>query len=284
VRQHLQLAPVSFVTSERTREPGKEKQRRGRQAPAVHDGWSVGAPDFIGVGAHKAGTTWWWALLVDHPDIDGVPRRKELHLLERMRGQAITPEQKDWYYRQFPRAPGHIAGEWTPRYMAMPALPSIIEEVAPEAKLLAIVREPIERYRSGLQQWHEQTRRRSLRRDERSGKREALMRGFYGRQVQRLLDVVGQDRLLVLQYERCVQRPAEEFQRTLDYLGLSPYAPGDELLRIRYNQTLARKARIPPREEAALVEEYEPEVALLKKLVPDIDLSLWPRFAHLQGG
>ena len=27
--------------------------------------------------------------------------------------------------------------------------------------------------------------------------------------------------------------------------------------------------------------EYEPEIRLLKELVPDIDLSLWPRFAHL---
>ena len=29
-------------------------------------------------------------------------------------------------------------------------------------------------------------------------------------------------------------------------------------------------------------EEYEPEVLLLKEQMPDLDLSLWPRFAHLQ--
>ena len=184
------------------REPGRESERRGRQAPAIPEGASVGPPDFIGVGVHKAGTTWWWALLAGHPDIDAVARRKELHLLDRMREGPITAEQKEWYYRQFPRLPGHIAGEWTPRYMAMPPIAGIIAEVAPQAKLLTIVREPVERYRSGLKQWQEQARRRSLRRNDRVGKREALMRGFYGRQVQRLLEVVPRERLLVLQYEQ----------------------------------------------------------------------------------
>ena len=272
------------MAAEPPREPGREASRRGRQAPAIPEGAAIGPPDFIGVGVHKAGTTWWWALLVGHPEIDGVARRKELHLLDRLREGPITDEQKDWYYRQFPRLPGHVAGEWTPRYMAMPPIPGIIAQVAPEARLLAIVREPVERYRSGLKQWQEQARRRSLRRDDRVGKREALMRGFYGRQVERLVDALGRERLLVLQYERCVQAPAEELARTLDFLGVSPYRPDERLLRIRYNQTVGEKGTLSTKEEVELVAAYEPEVTLLKRLVPDLDLSLWPRFAHLERG
>ena len=34
-------------------------------------------PDFIGIGAEKAGTTWLWRMLMDHPDV-GVPAVKEL--------------------------------------------------------------------------------------------------------------------------------------------------------------------------------------------------------------
>jgi hypothetical protein len=233
------------------------------------------------VGVHKAGTTWWWALLAAHPEIDAVARRKELHLLDGMRDGPITPEQKEWYYRQFPRMPGHIAGEWTPRYMAMPPIPEIIAQVAPEARLLAIVREPVERYRSGLKQWMEQARRRSLRRDDRVGKRESLMRGFYGRQVKRLVDALGREQLLVLQYERCVRAPADELARTLSFLGVSAWRPDEHMLTTRYNQSVGEKVELSAKEEATLVAEYEPEVALLKELVPDIDLSLWPRFAHL---
>jgi hypothetical protein len=266
-----------------TREPGREADRRGRQAPAIPEGASIGPPDFIGVGVHKAGTTWWWALLVGHPDVDGVPRRKELHLLDRMRDEPVVQEQRDWYYRQFPRLPGHLAGEWTPRYQALPRMPRVIDEVAPEARLLTIVREPVERYRSGLSQWHQENRRRSLKRDEQAGKREARMRGFYGRQVQRLLDVVGPERMLVLQYEQCARDPAGQFARTLEFLGLPPYEPDPRLLRTRVNQTVGDKRALSGKDERSLVEEYEPEVRLLKQLVPDLDLSLWPRFAHLDG-
>jgi hypothetical protein len=263
------------------REPGRESERRGRQAPAIPDGATIGPPDFIGVGVHKAGTTWWWALLAGHPEVDAVVRRKELHLLDRMREGPISDEQKTWYYRQFPRLPGHIAGEWTPRYMAMPPIPAIIRAVAPDARLLTIVREPVERYRSGLKQWQEQARRRSLRRDDRVGKREALMRGFYGRQVQRLLEVVPRERLLVLQYEQCVRDPARELARTLEFLGVAPWQPDERMLTMRYNQTLGAKGDLSAKEEAELVAQYEPEVSLLTELVPGIDLSLWPRFAHL---
>jgi hypothetical protein len=154
--------------------------------------------------------------------------------------------------------------------------------VAPQAKLLSIVREPVERYRSGLNQWHEENRRRSLKRDEKSGKREARMRGFYGRQLQRLMDTVGRKQVLVLQYERCVEQPVEEIARTLEFLGLEPFEPDPRLLRTRINQTVGSKREVPSKDEQELIEAYEPEVALLKQLVPDLDLTLWPRFAHLE--
>jgi hypothetical protein len=276
-------APEPGMTDPR-KEPGREADRRGRQAPVIPDGAALGPPDFIGVGAHKAGTTWWWALLVGHPEIDGVPRRKELHLLDRMKEEPVPQAQKDWYYRQFPRLPGHIAGEWTPRYMALPAMPRVISEVAPEARLIAIVREPVERYRSGIKQWYQESKRRSLRRDDKVGKREARMRGFYGRQVRRLTDAVGPERMLVLQYERCVREPLSEFARTLEFLGVSPWEPDPRMVKVRVNETIGDKGRLSSKDERELVAEFEPEVRLLKELVPDIDLSLWPRFSHLDGG
>ena len=53
---------------------------------------------------------------------------------------------------------------------------------------------------------------------------------------------------------------------------------------MRYNQTIGDKGTLSAKDEAELVADYEPEVALLKELVPDIDLALWPRFAHLERG
>lgn len=108
------------------------------------------------------------------------------------------------------------------------------------------------------------------------------MRGFYGRQVQRLMDVVGPERVLVLQYERCAQQPAAEFARTLEFLGVGAYEPDPRLVRTRVNQTVGDKRSLSPKDESALIEAYEPEVLLLKRLVPDLDLTLWPRFEHLE--
>lgn len=202
-------------------------------------------------------------------------------MLGQLRRKELTPERLAWYHRQFPRAPGHHAGEWTPRYMAMPAIPAIIEQVAPDARLLAIVREPVDRYQSGLSQWLELAREDPDDMDERAGQREALMRGFYGRQVQRLAEVVGADRLLVLQYERCALDAQAQYDRTLAFLGLDPYRLAPASLQKRVNATEGEKAPLTPADEERLVAEYTPDVRLLTSLVPDLDLDLWPRFRDI---
>jgi hypothetical protein len=86
----------------------------------------------------------------------------------------------------------------------------------------------------------------------------------------------------VLQYEQCVRDPSGEFARTLEFLGLEPYDPDPRLVRTRVNETVGTKREVPSKDEQALIEVYEPEVLLLKKLMPNLDLSLWPRFAHLE--
>jgi hypothetical protein len=218
---------------------------------------------------------------VAHPGISAVLRRKESAQLDRYTDGPINDEQVHAYHRFFPRAPGTVAGEWTPRYMALPALPRIISRVAPEARLLAIVRDPVERYRSGLGAMKRGRFAGLVRRGDRKQRREALIRGFYGRQVQRLMDVVGAERFLVLQYERCVAQPRAELARTVAYLGLPPFEPPAEALVTRFNPTTQEKLGLSEPQRRELVLAYAPEVARLKRLVPDLDLTLWPDFADV---
>jgi hypothetical protein len=107
------------------------------------------------------------------------------------------------------------------------------------------------------------------------------MRGFYGRQVQRLVEVVGADRFLVLQYERCVLDAQAQYDRTLGFLGLEPHRLDPASLHKRVNATEGAKAPLTPADEERLVAEYAPDVRLLASLVPDIDLDLWPRFGRV---
>ncbi len=55
-------------------------------------------------------------------------------------------------------------------------------------------------------------------------------------------------------------------------------------MKTRVNETMGAKREVPSKDEQVLIEEYEPEVLLLKEQMPDLDLSLWPRFAHLDAG
>ena len=128
-------------------------------------------PDFIGIGAQKAGTSWLARNLAAHPQI-WVPPLKELHFFDRppnwrdpirryvdsdadgvpSRGSAWDlrydrhPRDRAWYEALFEPAPGQVCGEVTPGYAALDD--SDVDRVArllPAARVLFFLRNPIER-------------------------------------------------------------------------------------------------------------------------------------------
>ena len=36
----------------------------------VPEGWKVKGPDFVGISSARAGTTWWYTLLLNHPQVE----------------------------------------------------------------------------------------------------------------------------------------------------------------------------------------------------------------------
>ncbi len=233
------------------------------------------------MGTQKSGTSWWWALLAAHPGVEGSAHGKELHFLSRFQRRPMDDSDVVEYQRHFPRPEGLLAGEWTPRYMAIPSVVEAIERAAPEARLLAILRDPVERYRSGLAQWYVTRQRTGRPLDDERGESEAVERGLYARQLERLLERFGRDRLLVLQFERCLSDPAGQFGRTTSFLGLSEWLPKPEVMALPVNTTTVDKSDLDLEHRRRLVEGYEKDVARLKELVPDLDLTLWPDFRHL---
>ena len=97
-------------------------------------------PDFLGVGAQKGGTTTLQRLLEQHPGAY-LPAAKELHYfsLHLARGQA-------WYRQAFAAArPEQRCGEITPYYLFHPAAPARIQALLPQARLIVLLRDPVER-------------------------------------------------------------------------------------------------------------------------------------------
>ena len=112
----------------------------------------TGPPDFVGVGAARCGTSWWFRHITRHPKVvfDRHLHTKEVHFFENMRDFERLPDNyADLYAQYFPRPTGGgLTGEWTPRYMLDPWAMKQLRQVAPAARILLMLRDPVARYAS----------------------------------------------------------------------------------------------------------------------------------------
>jgi hypothetical protein len=256
--------------------------------PACPDGWEVGPPDFVILGAQKAGTTWWFRLIETHPRVvQPAEQRPELHYFDRLMDRWPTLDELTAYQRYFPRPAGSLAGEKTPEYLDSPWVVPMLAQAAPDARIIILLRDPVSRYLSG--RFHAE---RALQRagidpatrglsDRRRVVGEAIDKGMYATQLERVLQHYPADRALVLQYERCVKEPRAQLARTFAFLGLPPHEPTDEEITRPRNESKGDPIVISDEHRALLRKLYRPQVARLRELMPDLDLALWPDYADL---
>jgi hypothetical protein len=103
-------------------------------------------PDFVIIGAQKAGTTSLYAALGSHPDVRPA-FRKEVHFFDTARVSDLG-----WYRRHFPIGHGEwITGESSPYYLFHPAVPARMVATIPDVSLIAILRDPVAR---AISQYH----------------------------------------------------------------------------------------------------------------------------------
>ena len=233
----------------------------------------VAPPDFVGVGTARSGTSWWDELIHAHPDVhrvDGVP--KEVHFFDRFWDGSFAEADIERYGHFFPRPAGGRAGEWTPGYMVDFWIPALLRRTAPEAKLLVLLRDPIERFRSGLTLTEN---RLTLAWTPRAAANGGFQRGCYADQLLRLWSVFPREQVLVLQFEACLRDPRRELRRTFEFLGLDPGAVGGIDAERRVNESRVAKTVLRPEQTDALMRAYAPENDRLARLLPDLDLALW---------
>lgn len=243
------------------------------QPPRVPAGWRAAPPDFVGIGVQKAGTSWWSALITEHPDVHRLPGvSKELHFFDRNWENAFADADAALYARFFPRPRGGFAGEWTPGYIVDFWAPELIARAAPATKILVLLRDPLERFRSGLAHTDDASRAALSHRDAAG----AFQRGLYAQQLRRVFDAFPKEQVLILQYEACRSDPARELGRTFRFIGL-PDAPIDPAAyRREVNPTTAHKLELTPGLRSALVAGYAPDLQALAALAPELDFTLWP--------
>jgi hypothetical protein len=244
--------------------------------PETPPGWRTGPPDFVGMGTIRSGTTWWHYLISCHPDVARAPGRpKEVRYFNQFSHTCQRPDPQV-YYEYFPRPQGKQCGEWSPRYMFDPWTPPLLAQLAPQAKLLVLVRDPLERLISNLTYLQYRYEREP---DQYTTWREFL-RSLYGSQLLYLLSHFPRQQLLVLQYERCVADPQGEAKRTFDFLGLDP---GRLPLTPRHtrprNPTRWPKIAVDCNLAEKPREMLRRDLRTLGEHFPMIDQSLWPSAA-----
>jgi hypothetical protein len=204
------------------------------------------SPDALIIGAPKAGTSALHVALSQHPQVYASPVKEPKYYMcwdappPAYRGPGDPHSRQEWVWRRedyralFEAAPpDSVRLESTPFYLYLPSARRRIAEELPQAKLIVIVRDPIDRAYSnwmhlwvdGLEPiadfaeaWHAEDSRiaagwapfwhyRQL--------------GRYGQQLDDLLNRVDRDRVLVLRYWQLVSEPTDTLNRVARFLGIA---------------------------------------------------------------
>jgi hypothetical protein len=192
-----------------------ERRRRGRPRRA-------GAlPTFIVIGGLKCGTTSLHHYLGLHPEI-AMSRPKELNFFVSELNWELGPV---WYASHFDaRSPAR--GESSPHYTNRPRYEGVaerIKSVAPEARVVYMVRNPIDRllshYLHNVGGGYEHAPLGEALRDERSA---YWQRSRYAYQLEPYLEVLGPDAIAIASSEELRADRAGTMRRAYEFLGVDP--------------------------------------------------------------
>lgn len=198
-------------------------------------------PDFLVIGAQKAGTTYLYGLLRSHPRVKAAAK-KEVHFFD-------TPKWRKgmgFYGEQFPdTSGGFVTGEATPYYLFEPRVPGRVASTLPSVKLVVLLRNPVERaysdWRHKVRQGTEDLAFEAALAAEgarTAGERERMLadehyysralrrysylsRGVYVDQLARWRERFAGDRLLVAKSEDLYANPERVCEEVLDFLSLN---------------------------------------------------------------
>lgn len=198
-------------------------------------------PGFIIIGAMKSGTSSLYQYLASHPDV--VPSRiKETNFFK-----TVDDFNKglDWYESLFDKD-GGIAFEASPNYAKrheFPGVPARMHSVLPEAKLIYVLRDPIDRmvshYVHNYSNGRESAPFSEVIKNSDSG---YIQTSRYYFQIQPFLDYYSEKQLLLVESERLRNDTVNVVNEVFKFLGLSSEYETD-IFEKRFHQSNKKKRR-----------------------------------------
>lgn len=210
-------------------------------------------PNTFIIGAQKSGTTALHRMLAAHPDVFFPRAPQEIHFFDL---DENFLKGLDWYEQFFREWSGQrIVAQTSPLYFFLPEVPSRIRQIVPDAKLIVILRDPVDRAYSHY--WHAVKHGVEMLTFEDAIKQEPqrmqgsfasrrnfsyLSRGRYSEQYLRYLEHFPADNILALRFSDLANDLDATFRRCSDFLEI-PLTGFATLHRDRSVQNAARMPR-----------------------------------------
>jgi hypothetical protein len=174
-------------------------------------------PNFLGIGAPRAGTTWLHDTLASHPDVLMPSRRKEINFFDQHFHRGV-----EWYAASFdppddsstPKAIGEI----TPVYMYREQCRERIRSVGSVERFVVCLREPVDLLWSGYRQNSATFNFRGSLDEFMHEFPHVVANGFYARALRPWFDEFGLDRFLLLRFEDIAHAPSRVFDQLAEFL------------------------------------------------------------------
>lgn len=257
-------------------------------------------PNFFIIGAAKAGTTSLYRYLEQHPQIYMSPiKEPNFFALEgqpldfrgpddRLYIEQFSVTERERYEALFEASgPEPVRGEASALYLYSPQAPARIYRDVPDAKIVAVLRHPVDRAYSAFLHLLRDAREPLPSFEAALGAEEARVRGgwehlwhlrgmgFYGEQLGRYYRCFGRERIRVYLYEELQREPEGVIADILSFLGVDPGFKPDRS--VRHNEPgMPSEARpsVPPEVRRRLLAGYRNDIAYLQGLIQK-DLGGW---------
>jgi hypothetical protein len=171
-------------------------------------------PNFLYIGTSKAGSTWLYRVLADHPDVFMAPEKGTYFF------DSHFERGYDWYLQQFRRVNDEkIVGEISHGYLHSPDAAARIAERMPQVKLMVCLREPTDRAFSAYLDSVKNGRFSGSFEEALEENTSLIERGCYASCIERYLDRFGREQLHVQAFDDLKSDPqqcADELFRFLD--------------------------------------------------------------------
>lgn len=212
-------------------------------------------PDFILIGAMRAGTSVTLQMLGQHYQIKAVRHQYgEIHFFDNAKKFDKGPS---WYRGLFGKHSQPVVGEKSPRYMSDPKAMILIKKYCPEVKLIVILRDPTIRYISHrtFQSWGRGPK----------GEADIFWRGCYAPQLETVFGLFPRERVHIMFNEDLRRDTQGEIFKVFNFLGVEPVGK----LNVRSGNRRSGEAPQWEEKKEQLAERYRPFNANLLRLLPE---------------